>query len=118
MNYNEHPRIVLFPNTDAGQPIKKKDGSYVEDSNGNPIKHGEYSGKINLPEGLPAGDYEVSIYSKEYSDKKTGELKVMLSGRIKKAWVKPLDQHSIDKGNGYAPKSNHVEEEISDEIPF
>jgi single-strand DNA-binding protein len=29
-----------------------------------------------------------------------------------------VSQHAIDKGNGYAPETNHVEEEISDEIPF
>jgi single-strand DNA-binding protein len=29
-----------------------------------------------------------------------------------------VSQHAIDKGNGYAPESNHVEEELSDEIFF
>lgn len=30
-----------------------------------------------------------------------------------------VSQHGIDKGNGYAPESNHVEEELDDqEIPF
>jgi single-strand DNA-binding protein len=29
-----------------------------------------------------------------------------------------VSQHAIDKGNDYAPEANHVEEEISDEIPF
>ena len=29
-----------------------------------------------------------------------------------------ISQHSKDKGNGYAPQSNHVEEGDDDEIPF
>ena len=29
-----------------------------------------------------------------------------------------IDQHSESKGNGYAPKANHAEEEALDEIPF
>ena len=122
MNYQEQPRLTIFKNDNAGKPIKKQDNTFVSDSNGNPIKQSELNGKINLPEGLAAGDYEVAIYKKEYTDKKTGELKTMYSGRIKKAFVKqdrPIDAHSQSKGNGYAPKSNHVEEELDDStIPF
>jgi single-strand DNA-binding protein len=29
-----------------------------------------------------------------------------------------VSQHAMDKGNGYAPESNHVVEEQDDEIPF
>ena len=29
-----------------------------------------------------------------------------------------VSQHAIDKGNGYAPESNHVVEEQDDSIPF
>jgi hypothetical protein len=44
-----------------------------------------------------------------------------MSGTIKKAYVKqdkPIDAHSQSKGNGYAPESSHVGEDLSDEIPF
>lgn len=116
MNYNEQPRLTIFKNEHAGKPIKKNDGSFVTDSNGNSVKQGDLNGKINLPADLPAGDYEVSIYKKEYTDKKTGEIKIMYSGRIKKAYVrkdKAISQHSVDKGNGY---QNQQEE--SEYFPF
>jgi hypothetical protein len=120
MDYKQQPRLIIFTNKYAGTPIKKKDGSFVEDSNGNPIKQGSFNGKINLPEGLPAGDYEVSIYKAIVkSGVKSGE--EYMAGRIKKAYVKqdkPIDAHSQSKGNGYAPESNHVEESFSDEEVF
>ena len=64
---------------------------------------------------MPAGDYEVSIY--KAISKTGGEY---MSGTIKKAYVKqdkPIDAHSQDKGNGYAPESNHVEEDADDGFP-
>jgi single-strand DNA-binding protein len=29
-----------------------------------------------------------------------------------------VSQHAIDKGNGYAPESNHVEENLEEDLPF
>ena len=133
MNYNEQPRLTIFKNKHAGEPITKDDGSFVNDSNGKPIKQSELNGKIKLPVllnkdkkpiltsdgsavGLLAGDYEIAIYKRVYTDKKTGESKTMYSGRIKKAYVKKdkaISQHSVDKGNGYQP-----EQEDSSEFPF
>jgi hypothetical protein len=115
MNYQEQPRLTIFKNEHAGKPIKKQDGSFVSDSNGNPIKQSELNGKINLPEDLAAGDYEVAIYKKEYTDKKTGELKTMYSGRIKKAYVKqdrPIDAHSRAKADAFQPQKD-----LDDTIP-
>ena len=112
MDYKNEPRLTIFPNGYAGNPIKKNDGTFVTNSKGEPVKHGELNGKINLPEGLPAGDYEVSIYKKEYTDKKTGESKTMYSGRIKKAYVKKVvDEHSRAKADAYVREDNS-------EIPF
>lgn len=115
MNYKEQPRLTIFKNENAGKPITKNDGSFVTDSNGNPIKQSELNGKINLPEALEAGDYEVSIYKKEYTDKKTGQVKTMYSGRIKKAYVKKdkaVDSHNRAKANAY------VQEESPEDFPF
>ncbi len=118
MNYKEQPRLVIFKNSNAGNSIKKSDGSFVTDSNGDPIKQSELNGKINLPESLEAGDYEVSIYKKEYADKKTGELKTMYSGRIKKAYVKKaVDEHSQAKANGYTAQ-NRGADEFDNSVPF
>jgi hypothetical protein len=54
-------KLRIFKNEKVGQPIKKKDGTIVE-YNGEPMLHCALDGKINLPEGLPAGDYAVAIY--------------------------------------------------------
>ena len=116
MDYKQKPRLTIFTNKYAGSPIKRKDGIFVTDSKGDPIKQGSFNGKINLPEGLPAGDYEVSIYK---AISKTGD--EYMSGTIKKAFVrqdKPIDSHSEAKGNAYAPEANHVEEELDDSLPF
>ena len=116
MNYTEQPRLTIFKNSNAGKPIKKNDGSFVTDSNGNPIPQSDLNGKINLPEGLAAGDYEVAIYKKEYTDKRTGEKKTMYSGRIKKAFIKQdksVDPHSEAKGNGFQPQQGDGED-----VPF
>ncbi len=115
MQYEQKPRLTLFVNQHEGKPIKKKDGSFVTKANGENILQGAFNGKINLPEGLPAGDYEVSVYG---STSKAGLQ--YFAGNIKAAYVKKegISKHSQDKANGYAPESNHAEEEIDQEIPF
>jgi hypothetical protein len=116
MDYTQKPRLTIFTNKYAGSPIKKKDKTFVTDSKGDPINQGDFNGKINLPEGLPAGDYEVSIYKKVKNGNE------YMSGTIKKAYVKqdkPIDAHSQDKGNGYAPESNYINQEFGEsEEPF
>jgi hypothetical protein len=108
MTYEQKPRLTLFINQNEGKPIKKKDGSFVTKANGENILQGAFNGKINLPEGLPAGDYEVSVYS---STSKAGL--GYFAGNIKPAFVKKesISQHAVDKGNA-------SEEEFSDSIPF
>ena len=114
MQYEQKPRLTLFINKYENQPIKKKDGSFVTKANGDQILQGAFSGKINLPEGLSAGDYEVSIYR---SISKAGS--EYFAGNIKPAFVKKeVNKHSVDKGNGYAPQSNYAEEENDQEVPF
>jgi len=114
MSYEQKPRVVLFPNNNEGQPIKKKDGTFVTKSNGDQIMHGAFNGKINLPEGLTAGDYDFSVYR---GISKTGN--EYLAGNIKPAYVKKdVDSHNEAKSNGYAPQSNLVEEDSDDSIPF
>jgi len=98
MAYEQKPRLTLFINQNEGKPIKKNDGSFVTNAKGEQILQGAFNGKINLPEGLPAGDYEVSIYratSKAGLD--------YFAGNIKPAFVKKdkVSKHSQDKGNGY-----------------
>ena len=107
MQYEPKPRLSLFVNKMAGQPIKRKDGTLVTNTKGNSITHGSFNGKINLPEGLPAGEYEVSVYN---TIAKSGL--EYLSGTIKKAWVKPTDQNTQDKQNDCQSQSE------KDEIPF
>lgn len=111
MSYEPKPRLTLFINQHEGKPIKKPDGTFVTKANGEKILQGAFNGKINLPAGLPAGDYEVSVYR---SVSKAGL--EYLAGNIKAAYVKrdKVDQHAQAKGNGFEPQ---VEEE-SDEIPF
>ena len=112
MSYQPKPRLTLFINQHEGKPIKKQDGTFVTKDNGEEILQGAFNGKINLPAGLPAGDYEVSVY--RYISKTGLEY---LSGNIKIAYVKKdkVDQHSQAKGNGFQPQA---EEESTDEIPF
>ena len=113
MQYEQKPRLTLLINKYENQPIKKKDGSFVTKANGDQILQGAFSGRINLPEGLSSGDYEVSIYR---SISKAGV--EYFAGNIKPAFVKKeVSQHSIDKGNGYAPQSNHTQED-SEFFPF
>ena len=114
MSYEKKPRLTLFSNKFEGSPIKKKDGSFVLNSNGEKILQGAFNGKINLPEGLPAGDYDVSVYR---ATAKTGT--EYLSGNIKKAYVKQeISEHSKAKGNGFVAQVNDTEEDTSDSIPW
>ena len=62
---------------------------------------------ITLPDGLPAGEYEVNVYR---NISKAG--KEYMSGKIKKAWVKP------EEGEKKAYNSEAAPEEDSDSIPF
>lgn len=103
------PKLTIFKNEKAGQPIKKKDGSVVE-YNGQPMLQPALNGKINLPEGLPAGDYDIGIY--QYESKKGTKY---YSGTIKPAWKKP-DAHNEAKQNGYQPQEEG--DFISDDCPF
>jgi hypothetical protein len=111
MQYEQKPRLTLFINQNEGKPIKKKDGSFVTKANGDNILQGAFNGKINLPEGLPAGDYEVSVY---HSLSKAGL--GYFAGNIKPAFVKKegISQHAVDKGNGFVSESD----DSTDEIPF
>ena len=131
MTKEKKPNIVIFTNKEAGQPVKKQDGSFVVNAQGDSFNQSDFTGKIELPEGLPAGNYEVAIYK---STAKSGL--EYLRGNIRPAWVKKEGEqdekkfngkefvkkaqnaHNSAKGNGYVPQSNHVEEELSDEIPF
>ena len=69
---NDKARIVIFKNT-----YKAKEGDKFPPS--------DFNGTINLPEGLPAGDYSVGIYENE---SKKG-LKYM-SGNIRPAKPKTI----------------------------
>ena len=113
MTYEQKPRLTLFINQHEGKPIKKKDGTFVTKANGEEILQGAFNGKINLPQGLPAGDYEVSVYR---STSKSGL--EYLAGNIKPAYLKkdkPIDSHNEAKANGY---QQQVEENDDSEIPF
>jgi len=102
------PRLTIFKNERAGQQVTKRDGSVVE-YNGKPILHSDLNCIIDLPEGLPAGKYDVSAY--KYTSQKGLNY---YSGNIKPAYnpEKKVDQHNQDKANAY------VEEENDQEIPF
>ena len=102
------PKLTIFKNDKVGQPIKKKDGSIVE-YNGEPMLHCDLNGKINLPEGLPAGDYEVSIYK---NTAKSGLS--YYSGTIKVAWKKSEQS----KQPQMSQQDSQAFEELDDIIPF
>lgn len=117
-------KLTIFKNNYAGQPIKKEDGSIVE-YDGKPMLQPSLNGKINLPEGLPAGDYEVAIY--QYTSDKNPDKPALkyYSGTIKPAWKKEdgfdkaakiLDKHNAAKANAYNPKEQ--EEDLDERIPF
>lgn len=103
------PRLTIFKNKKAGQPILKN-GEPLE-YNGKPMLECDLSGKINLPEGLEAGDYEVAIY-KQVSQKGLS----YYGGTIKPAFKKKSEageKHYAAKSNGYQPQ-----EDIDDSIPY
>lgn len=106
-DYKQVPNLTIFKNDRAGQQVIRN-GNPVE-YNGKPIIECDLNGKIALPEGLEAGDYEVKIYKKV---SKAG--KSYYSGTIKPAYKKDktIDSHNQAKGNAYQP------EQEDDEIPF
>ena len=101
-------KLTIFKNEKVGQPVKRNDGTVVE-YNGEPMIHCDLNGKINLPEGLSAGDYTVSIYKQ-----KTKAGLNYYTGTIKPAWKKKeeIDKHSTSKANGY------VDELEDDVLPY
>jgi hypothetical protein len=106
MQYEKKQGLLMFPNKGAGKPMVKSDGSMVVNSNtGEVVNQCDYNGKITLLEGLPAGDYEVNVYR---NISKNGN--EYMSGKIKKAWVKPEDS----KQAANQPDS----EENDQDIPF
>lgn len=107
-DYKQVPNLTIFKNDKAGQPVVRN-GQPVE-YNGKPIIESDLNGKITLPEGLNAGEYEVKIYKKI---SKAG--KSYYSGTIKPAFVKrdkTISQHSVDKGNAYQNQND-----MDDELP-
>lgn len=110
MEYKQTSNLVLFINSRAGQPALKN-GKVVE-YNGKQITESDFNGKITLPEGLPAGEYEVKIYKRQ---SKAG--KPFFSGNIKPAFKK-IDQHSQDKSNGYQKDSISQDYDLNDEVPW
>ena len=106
--YKKVPTLTIFKNDKAGKQVMRQ-GQPVE-YNGKPIVESDLNGKISLPEGLAAGEYEIKIYKKTA---KTGL--AYYSGTIKPAYVKP-SKHDQDKANGY--QNQGQEEENFDSIPF
>jgi hypothetical protein len=85
MEYEKKQGIIMFPNKNAGKPMTRKDGSEVINPNsGEVINQCDFNGTITLPDGLPAGEYEVNVYR---NISRAGN--EYMSGKIKKAWVKP-----------------------------
>lgn len=105
-DYKQIPNLAIFKNDNAGKPAMR-DGKPVV-YNGNPIIECDLNGKITLPEGLPAGKYDVKIYKKL---SKAG--KSFYSGTIKPAYEKKIDAHSKAKADGYQP-----EPDLDDSIPY
>jgi len=101
----QKPKIAIFANKQAGQPITKKDGSEVVGSDGKLFLHAHSTGKISLPGGLPAGEYEVAIYK---TVAKSGL--DYLVGTIKPAWKKVAVEVATVKAADAA--------EFDDTIPF
>ena len=109
-DYKQIPNLTIFKNDRAGKQVFRN-GQPVE-YDGKPIIESDLNGKITLPEGLNAGEYEVKIYKKV---SKAGT--TYYSGTIKPAYVKrdkAISQHSVDKGNGY----QNQQEEEDDSVPF
>lgn len=111
----QKPRIAIFKNDKVGQPIKKKDGSDVE-YNGRVMLQCDLNGKITLPESLPAGEYEVSIYKQQ---SKTGL--TFYSGTIKAAFKsakKGDDSWRSKVGLEPKPKEDSFNPDLDDSCPF
>jgi single-strand DNA-binding protein len=71
--------------------------------------------KIYLEGELEYGTYKNKEGVEVPSVKIIASVIDIIKGKEKESEV---SQHAIHKGNGYAPESNHVKEEDSDEIPF
>ena len=110
----QKPRIAIFKNDKAGQSIKKKDGSDVE-YNGRVMLQCDLNGKITLPEALPAGEYEVSIYKQQ---SKTGL--TFYSGTIKAAFKsekKYNAKEAVAKARA-SHEANSFNDDLDDSVPF
>ena len=108
-DYKQVPNLTIFKNDRAGKQVVRN-GQPVE-YNGKPIIESDLNGKITLPEGLNAGEYEVKIYKKV---SKAGT--TYYSGTIKPAYVKKdkaIDSHNQAKANAYQPQ-----EEMQDDSEF
>jgi hypothetical protein len=112
---NTKPKLLIFKNEKAGQPIVKRDGSYVE-YNGQKMLEPDLNGKITLPAGLDAGEYQIAIY--RATSKKGSSY---YSGTIKPAFDKnkTVNSHNKAKSNGYQPQEEVIGNEFdSESIPF
>jgi hypothetical protein len=117
---NTKPRLTIFKNNKAGQPILRN-GEPVE-YNGKPLIECDLSGKINLPEGLDAGDYEIAIYKQVSKNGLTyygGAIKPAFKkkegdGKFngKKFVAEAQSAHNKAKSNGFAPDDD------LDQIPY
>jgi len=61
-------------------------------------------------------DFNIAVDS--FADKVSGKEISYFKIIINQARGEGIFQHSVDKGNGYTPESNYVEEEDDSEIPF
>ena len=61
-------------------------------------------------------DFNLAVDS--FADKVSGKEISYFKIIINQARGEGMFRHSIDKGNGYAPQSNYVEEENDQEVPF
>lgn len=116
----EKPRIVIFKNKKAGEVIIRN-GSPVE-INGRQLVEADLNAKINLPDDLSAGEYEVSIYK---NTAKNGA--VYYSGNIKPSYkqnsgretnnnfnAKEFVRKAKETHDSFANKS----EDFDDSVPF
>lgn len=111
----QKPRIAIFKNDKVGQPIKRKDGSDVE-YKGEPMLHCDLNGKITLPEGLAAGEYDVSIYKRQSKAGLT-----FYAGTIKAAFKsakKGDDSWRSKVGLEPKPKEDSFNPDLDDSVPF
>lgn len=109
----QKPRIAIFKNDKAGQPIKKKDGSNVE-YNGRIMLQCDLNGKITLPEALPAGEYEVSIYKQKSKADLT-----FYAGTIKAAFKSDKKYNAKEEVTKAVKKhEDSFNPDLNDEVPF